>query len=66
MLGRHDDIVIFSRAKAVAGTLSFPLTLIPLPSKNKGSQMGNNEFLRRKRTAEKNNERQSEKERITY
>lgn len=34
--------------------------------KNKGSQMGNNEFLRRKRTAEKNNERQSEKERITY
>jgi len=61
MLGRPDDIVIFSRAKAVAGTLSFPLTLIPLPSKNKGSQMGIFRLIVRKRTDKKNKHRQSKK-----
>ena len=30
----------YFRTKAVAGTLSFPLDLIPLPTKNKGSQIG--------------------------
>ena len=51
MLGRHDDIVIFFRAKAVAGTLSFPLTLINLPSKNKGSLIGYGQQKRGKQDA---------------
>ena len=63
-MGRPDDIVIFSGQRPEAGTLSFPLTLINLPSKNKGALMGTFRLRSRKRTAEKTDERQSEKERI--
>ena len=41
----------FFGTKAVAGTLSFPLDLIPLPTKNKGSQIGYEEQKRGKQDA---------------
>lgn len=56
--------LFFSGQRPEAGTLSFPLTLINLPSKNKGALMGTFRLRLRKRTAEKTDERQSEKERI--
>ena len=63
MLGKSQTTsLFFSGQRLIAGTLSFPLTLINLPSKNKGSQMGIFRPGMRKRTAEKTNLRQSEKE----
>ncbi|OUO53229.1 hypothetical protein B5F78_11965 [Bacteroides sp. An279] len=61
MLGRPDDIVIFSGQRLEAGTLSFPLSPYKFAVKNKGSQTGYTGLRMRKRTAEKTNERQPEK-----
>ena len=62
MLGKSQTTsLFFTGQRLLAGTLSFPLTLINLPSKNKGSQMGILRPGMRKRTAEKTNERQLKK-----
>ena len=63
MLGKSQTTsLFFSGQRLLAGTLSFPLTLINLPSKNKGSQMGIFRPGMRKRTDKKTILRQSEKE----
>mgnify|MGYP006880189922 FL=1 len=52
MLGKSQTTsLFFSGQRLLAGTLSFPLTLINLPSKNKGSQIGYGQQKRGKQDA---------------
>ena len=49
--GGLTTLLFFSGQRPEAGTLSFPLTLINLPSKNKGALIGYGEQKRGKRDA---------------